>query len=111
MSSPNLSPKSDFIQQYVQSKVIASNALKNKENIVLLGDSGRNGKTHLKNELINEKSFSMYTSLYGLQEINNKIPLKEKPFILETNNKADLKKLDSFEVPYVLIDMPLSISN
>lgn len=109
MSSHNLSPKSKFIQQYVKAKASAHSALEKKNNIVLFGENGANGKSHLTNELNKENALLHYTSIYGLQEINNKIPLKENPFILETNNKADLKKLDSFEIPYTLIDMPISV--
>ena len=97
----------DFKKQYNNAKHMAVSSLDKSENIVLLGNNGVNGKSFLMNEL-NPKN---YTTLYGLQEVNSKTILKEKPFILETNNKADLKKLDSFEIPYKLIDMPISITS
>ena len=106
MSETNLMLSEEFVVQYNEAKNIARSALQEKKNIVLLGTNGANGKTYLTSEL----KPNYYTNLYGLQEINNRIPLKEKPFILETNNKTDLKKLDSFEIPYTLVDMPLSIS-
>ena len=105
MSGSNLELSNEFVIQYNNAKKVVSSALIENKNVVLLGTIGANGKTHLTNEL----NPTHHTSLYGLQEINNKIPLKEKPFILETNNKADLKKLDSFEIPYTLVDMPISI--
>lgn len=105
MGDSNVELSSEFMSQYNNAKEIVSAAFKDKKNVVLLGVKGSNGKTYLTNELNSPN----YTSLYGLEEVKNKTPLKEKPFILETNNKADLKKLDSFEIPYTLVDMPISI--
>ena len=105
MSESDLVISNEFVVQYNNAKDIVSSALEAKKNVVLLGTNGSNGKTYLTNEL----NPIHHTSLYGLQEINNKIPLTEKPFILETNNKGDLKKLDSFEILYTLVDMPISI--
>lgn len=105
MSESNEELSESFFIQYNNAKKVVSSALLEKKNIVLLGKNGANGKTYLTNEL----NLQHHTSLYGLQEINNKLPLIEKPFILETNSKADLKKLDSFEILYTLVDMPISI--
>lgn len=106
-SSSNKDISEDFKNQYNNAKEMAISALNKHENIVLLGNNGVNGKSFLMNEL----KPTNYTTLYGLQELNNKKFLNERPFVLETNNKADLKKLDSFEIPYKLIDMPISITN
>jgi|TARA_Y100000992_G_scaffold301643_1_gene273071 hypothetical protein len=100
-SISNKKIQENFKEEYNIAKDMAITVLNNLENLVLLGCNGVNGKSSFMKDL----DAKNYTTLYGLEEVNSKKILEENPFILETNNKSDLKKLDSFEIPYKLIDI------
>ena len=75
-----------------------NNALKENKNIVIVGDYDNKYPFDVTN--------TVHYNLYGLQEVNiNSILKEEKPFILNTKNKGDMKRLDSFDILYELIEI------
>ncbi len=83
-----------------QFKSLVNLSVNSLKNIVLFGCYENKFNQFLKSKV----NLNNYTLLFGLNEINNIKPFIENPFILETDNKDDLKKLDSSEVLYTLIE-------
>ena len=83
-----------------QFKSLANLSVNSLKNIVLFGSYENKFNQLLKSKI----NLNNYTLFFGLNEINNIKPFIGNPFILETDNKDDLKKLDSSEVLYTLIE-------